>query len=187
MSSACGWMKSCTYAESLRCPCRNSWYRNIQKPPSTINNILFHKYMKILPCSLCNYAVSIVLYHTMPWHNAIPCYVIDEHSLHHLISLQHNAHKLKWPRPKRPQTEMATNRNDHRPKWPQIEMATDWNSHKPKRPQTGTATNRKDHKLKRPQTEMATSVGTGIHTVELKRYRYYALFAFWIWKVDVFS
>ena len=45
-----------------------------------------------------------------------------------------NGHKLK-----RPQTGMATNRNDQRLKWPQIE----------KRPQMGMATNRSNHKLNR--------------------------------------
>ena len=54
----------------------------------------------------------------------------------------HNGHNPKWPKPKRPQTETATNRNGHRPK-----------GHKPKRPQTETATDRNGHKPKRPQTE----------------------------------
>ena len=59
----------------------------------------------------------------------------------------HNGHKAKRPKPKRPQTETATNRNGHRPKRPQTETATNRNGHKPKRlfkperPQTGTATN----------------------------------------------
>ena len=85
----------------------------------------------------------------------------------------HNGHKPKWPKPKRPQTETATNRNGHRPKRsqtetatnrnghnperPQTESATNRNGHKPKWPQTGTATNRNGHKRKRPQTGMATN------------------------------
>ena len=52
---------------------------------------------------------------------------------------------------------MATNRNGqnlsgHKPKRPQTETATNWNSHKQERPQTETATNRNGHKPKRPQT-----------------------------------
>ena len=58
----------------------------------------------------------------------------------------HNGHKPKQPKPKRPQTKMATNRNGHRPEWPQTETATDPNGHKPKRPQSVTATNRNGHK-----------------------------------------
>ena len=48
------------------------------------------------------------------------------------------------------------NRNGHKPKRPQTEMATNWNGHKPERPQTETATNRNGLKPKRPQTETAT-------------------------------
>ena len=68
----------------------------------------------------------------------------------------HNGHKPKRPRPKRPQTETATNRNGHKPKRPQTGKARNWNGHKPKRPQTETATNQNGHKPKRPQTGKAT-------------------------------
>ena len=72
---------------------------------------------------------------------------------HHITSYRilvitdsgHNGHKPKRLKPKRPQTEIATNRNGHRPGRPQTETATDRNGHKPKRPQTGTATNRNGH------------------------------------------
>ena len=63
-----------------------------------------------------------------------------------------NGHK-----PKRPQTETATDRKGHRPERPQTETATNRNGHRPERPQTGTAINRKGHKPKRPQTETATN------------------------------
>ena len=69
----------------------------------------------------------------------------------------HNGHKPKRPKPKRPQTETATNRNGHKPKRPQTGTATDRNGHRPKRPQTETATNRNGHKPERPQTETATN------------------------------
>ena len=72
----------------------------------------------------------------------------------------HNGHKPKWPQPKRPQTETATNRNGHRPKRPQTETATNRNGHKPERPQTRKATNRNGHRPERPQTETPTSVVT---------------------------
>ena len=67
----------------------------------------------------------------------------------------HNGHKLKWPQPKRPQTETATN-----PKRPQTETVTNPNGHKPEQPQTETATDRNGHKRERPQNKMATSVVT---------------------------
>ena len=63
----------------------------------------------------------------------------------------HNGHKPKRPKPKRPQTETATDQNGHKPKRPQTETATNRNGHKPKRPQTEKATNRNGHKPKRPQ------------------------------------
>ena len=69
----------------------------------------------------------------------------------------HNGHKPKWPQPKRPQTETATNRNGHKPERPQTETATNRNGHRPERPQTETATNRNGHKPERPQTETATN------------------------------
>ena len=66
-----------------------------------------------------------------------------------------NGHKPKRPKPKRPQTETATNRNGHRPERPQTETATNWKAtdrnvhkpegHKPKRPLTETATSRNKH------------------------------------------
>ena len=69
----------------------------------------------------------------------------------------HNGHKPKRPKPKRPQTETATNRNGHRPKRPQTETATNRNGHRPERPQTETATDRNGHKQERLQTETATN------------------------------
>ena len=44
----------------------------------------------------------------------------------------HNGHKPKRPQPKRPQTEMSTNRKGHKPERPQTETATNRNDHKPK-------------------------------------------------------
>ena len=50
--------------------------------------------------------------------------------MYSLLDSGHNGQNLNGHKPKRPQTETATNRNGH----------------KPKRPQTGTATNRNGHK-----------------------------------------
>ena len=69
----------------------------------------------------------------------------------------HDGHKPERPKPKRPQTETATNRNGHKPKRPQTETPTDRNGHRPKRPQTEKATNRNGHKPERPQTQTATN------------------------------
>ena len=81
---------------------------------------------------------------------------------HRKIILQkdsgHNGHKPKRPKPKRPQTETATNRNGHRPKRPQTETATNRKGHRPEWPQTGTATNRNGHKPERPQIEIDTTI-----------------------------
>ena len=61
----------------------------------------------------------------------------------------------------------ATNRNGqnlngHKPKRPQTETATDRNGHRPERPQTGTATNRNGHKPKRPQIEIDTTISDSV-------------------------
>ena len=95
------------------------------------------------------------------WQRACTCdWCCQLHDSCHLVvclDSGHNGHKPKRPKPKRPQTETATNRNGHRPKRPQTETATNRNGHKPKRPQTETATDRNGHKPKRPQTGTATN------------------------------
>ena len=58
----------------------------------------------------------------------------------------HKGHKPERPKTKRPQTEMATNRNGYKPERSQTGMATNRNGHKSKRPQTETATNQHGHK-----------------------------------------
>ena len=92
--------------------------------------------------------------------NKAPCQNCN-HTIHEQNLLQwdsgHNGHKPERPKPKRPQTETATNRNGHRPKRPQTETATNLNGHRPERPQTETATNRNGHKPKWPQTGAATN------------------------------
>ena len=74
-----------------------------------------------------------------------------------ITATNRNGQNLNGHKPKRPQTETATDRNGHKPKRPQTETATDRNGHKPKRPQTGMATNRNGYKPKRPQTGTATN------------------------------
>ena len=52
---------------------------------------------------------------------------------------------------------MVTCHNGHKPKRPQTEKATDRNGHKPERSQTATATSRNGRKPKMPQIETATN------------------------------
>ena len=78
--------------------------------------------------------------------------------LGHLRDSGHNGHKPKRPKPKRPQTETATNRNGHKPKRPQTGTATNRKGHRPDWPQTGTVTNRNGHKPERPQIEIDTTI-----------------------------
>ena len=95
----------------------------------------------------------------MVWQKLDQAYFGLPQSIHSWVT-GHNGHKPKRPQPKRPQTEMAKNRNGHKPKRPQAETATDRNGHRPKRPQTGRATNQSGHRPERLQTETATSVVT---------------------------
>ena len=85
--------------------------------------------------------------------------VYSSNAMHAIVAQDsgHNGHKPNRPKPKRPQTETATDRNGQKLKRQQTGTATDRNSHKPKRPQTGTATDQSGHKPKRPQTVTATN------------------------------
>ena len=53
-----------------------------------------------------------------------------------ITAINRNGQNLIGHKPKRPQTETATDRNGHKLERPQTELATDRKGHRPKRPQT---------------------------------------------------
>ena len=75
----------------------------------------------------------------------------------------HNGHKPKGQKPKRPQTEKATDRSGHKPERPQTGTASNRNDHKPERPQTEKATNWNGHKLNGHKSSNINCIETWSH------------------------